>query len=80
MRPLRVPLHAGKMLHLGPLKEGQIATQDVDHPGIVRLVEAGQIEILGEGASLSREHEGSAVHEDPVGHHPDLKVKRRGDR
>ena len=79
-RPLRVPLHQGKTLHLGPLQEGQIATQDVDHPGVLRLVEAQEIEILGGAQGTPQEQQGPSVHEDPVGHHPDLTVKHRGDR
>ena len=48
-RPLRVPLPRGKTLHLGPKKTGQIASEDAEHPPLKKLVEAGEIEILGEG-------------------------------
>ena len=48
-RPLRVPLPRGKTLHLGPRKTGQIASEDAEHPPLKKLVEAGEIEILGEG-------------------------------
>jgi hypothetical protein len=48
-RPLSVPLPRGKTLHLGPGKIGQIASEDAEHPPLKKLVEAGEIEILGEG-------------------------------
>lgn len=80
MRPLRVPLHGGRTLHLGPLKEGQIAPQDLEGPGVSRLIEAEEIEVIGAGGNPARADGGSSPHADTVGHHPDLTVKKRGDR
>ena len=48
-RPLSVPLPRNKTLHLGPGKTGQIASEAADHPPLKKMVEAGEIEILGEG-------------------------------
>jgi hypothetical protein len=48
-KPLRVPLPRGKTLHLGPAKSGQIATEAAEHPGLKKLVEAGEIEIVDDG-------------------------------
>jgi hypothetical protein len=48
--PLRISLPGGKVLHLGPGKVAQIEDRATEHPGLKRLVEAGAIEILGEGA------------------------------
>jgi len=48
-RPLRVPLPRGKVLHLGPSMEAQIADNAVEHAGVKKLIKAGTIEILGEG-------------------------------
>jgi hypothetical protein len=80
-RPLRIHLSQGKVLHLGPLKEGQIATHDADSEGITKLVEAGEIEILGEGPrTSSASGESDAAHPDTSGHHPHTTVKKRGDR
>ena len=53
-KPLRVPLHEGKILHLGPRKEGQIATRDLDRPGVQRLIDDASIEVLGETSMSSR--------------------------
>lgn len=47
-KPLSVPLPRGKTLHLGAGKTGQISSTAVDHPGVKKLVDAGEIEILGE--------------------------------
>ena len=49
MKPIRIPLPGGKVLHLGPAKVAQIADNAAEHPGVQRLVEEGSIEILGEG-------------------------------
>ena len=49
-RPLRVPLPRGKAVHLGPGKSGQITTEAAEHPGLKKLVEAGEIEVFDEGA------------------------------
>ena len=49
MRPLRVPLPNKKVLHLGPNGSGQVAVAALEHPPFVKLVESGEIEVLGEG-------------------------------
>ncbi len=48
-RPLSVPLPRGKTLYLGPGKTGQIASGAAEHPALKKLIEAGEIEIVGEG-------------------------------
>lgn len=47
--PLRVPLPRGKVLHLPPRQVGQVAPSALEHPPFKKLVEAGEIEVLGEG-------------------------------
>jgi hypothetical protein len=47
-RPLRVPLPRGKTVHLGPAKSGQITTEAAEHPGLKKMVEAGEIELIDE--------------------------------
>jgi hypothetical protein len=80
-RPLKIHLPRGKVLHLGPKKEGQIATHDLDSPGVTKLVEAGSLELVAEaGAEDSEGHADSHVHEDTHGHHPHTTIKKRGDR
>ena len=79
-RPLRVSLPRGKTLHLGPRKEGQISTHDLDSPGIVRLVEAGELELLDEAQGHAQSPDGTLTHPDSHGHHPDTTIRNRGDR
>lgn len=47
-RPVSVPLPGGKTLHLGPGKTGQISAKAVEDPQLKKLVDAGEIEIVGE--------------------------------
>ena len=80
-RPLRVRLSRGKILHLGPLKEGQISVHDVEAGGVQRLVEADQLEILGDRETASAAAATSAAgHANTRGHHPGTSVSKRGDR
>jgi len=48
-RALVVPLGMGKKLHLGPKQTGQIRHQASSHPKFIKLVEAGELEILDGG-------------------------------
>jgi len=53
-RPLKVPLPGGKILRLGPGKTGQVAPKALDHPGLRKLVDAGEIEVsASSGANYS---------------------------
>lgn len=80
-RPLRVHLAGGKVLHLGPGKEGQISDHDEDHPGVVKLIEAKELEIVADGAGQGGAHGGGgAVHAETHGHHPGTSSRQRGDR
>ncbi len=47
-RPVSVPLPGGKTLHLGPGKTGQISAKAVENPQLKKLVDAGEIEVVGE--------------------------------
>jgi len=42
-KPLSLPLPGGKKLFLGPGKTGQVTAKALDHPPIVKLLEAGDI-------------------------------------
>ena len=79
--PLRVPLPQGKVLHLGPLKEGQISHKEVDHEPLQRLIEEGKIEVRDEAAHAAAERrQAQGPHELTHGHHPPTTPQVRGDR
>lgn len=59
-QPIRVPLGRGKILHLGPKMDAQIADGAVELAGVKKLVKAGTIEILGEGEH-ERQHDGGGA-------------------
>ncbi len=50
-RPLRVPLPGGKKLHLGPGRTGQISPKAAEHPPLKKLIDDGEIEVVGGGRS-----------------------------
>jgi hypothetical protein len=81
-KPLKIRLHGGKVLHLGPAKSGQIGDDAADEPGVRRLVEAGEVEILGDGAHPGQAAPGavSAPHEATHGHTPTTVVLPKGNR
>jgi hypothetical protein len=79
-KPLAVPLPRGKILRLGPRKTGQISSDDVDHPPLKKLAEAGEIEIHEEGHSPAQGGGGGRP-EPTGGHHTTTTGGRRsGDR
>ena len=47
LKPLSVPLPGGKKLRLGPLKSGEISVKAIDHPPVQKLIETGDVEIVG---------------------------------
>lgn len=79
-RPLSVPLPRGKVLHLGPGKTGQIASEAADHPPFKKLVEAGEIEILGEGHVGAVGGHGGKVGSSGIHGHTPGPSRRSGDR
>lgn len=82
VRPLRVPLPGGKVLHLGPKKNGQVADNAVEHPALRKLIEAGNLEVQGEGETAAAEGgggegpQGDSTH----GHAKANIMHRRGQR
>ena len=81
-RPLKLQLSRGRVLHLGPRKEGQIVTQDAERGSIQKMVEAGDIELFDPGDAQGGPRAGGSggVSPDSHGHHPATSVKKRGDR
>jgi len=51
LKPIKVPLPAGKTLRLGPKKDGVVRANAAKHPAVIRMVEAGTIEVL-DGTSV----------------------------
>ena len=51
-KPLKVPLPGGKILRLGPKADGVVTDQATDYGAVMRMVEAGTIEVVG-GSSHS---------------------------
>ena len=80
-RPLKIKLSQGKVLHLGPNKEGQIAPKDSERESIQKMIEAGELEIIGDGHKATTSSGTTySAHPDQQGHHPSTTVKNRGDR
>ena len=80
-KPLKIPLPGGKFLHLGPAKAGQIADHAAERPAIQRLLDAKEIEIVGEGARSEGATAGDGGgHESTHGHPPSTGVRPKGNR
>ncbi len=80
-RPIKVPLPLGKVLHLGPRNTGEIADRAVDHPPLAKLVEAGELEVLGDGSHADpRIAESGQMRASNRGSSPGMNTSQRGDR
>lgn len=80
-RPLRISLAGGKVLHLGPGKTGQVSDDSITRKSFVKLVEAGDVEIVGDGAAEQYTSDSSTVPDESVhGHHPPTVVTPKGNR
>ena len=81
-KPLSIQLPGGKKLFLSPGKTGQIATKAAAHPPLVELIEAGQVEIVGEGGGpVTRGTDTGSSVSSSQDHIPDSKSTfRSGDR
>ena len=79
-KPLRIPLPGGKKLFLGPGKTGQVTAKALQHPPLVKLIEAGDVE--SDGATATRQRGGA----DKAGHAAGLRhgatgaMRQSGDR
>ncbi len=73
-RPLRVPLPRGKSLHLGPGKTGQVSAEATDHPAFKKLVEAGELEVLGDGATATGRAGATPGGQESTHGHPQTKI------
>jgi len=80
-KPLRVPLKGGKILHLSPAGRGQVHDDALERPAFQKLVEAGEIEVLGEGDQAASGTDSSTpLHESTQGHPPTKVVLPKGNR
>ena len=80
-RFLRITLSRGKVLRLGPRKEGQISTQDAERASVTQLVTDGTIKIMGVGPQAgSSPAANPAVRANVQSHQPRVSGGRRGDR
>jgi len=58
-RPLKVPLPGGKRLFLALGGTGQIAPRAAEHPPVKKLIDDGELEVLGGGRSKGSGTSGS---------------------
>lgn len=81
IKPLRVPLPQGKILHLGPHQTGQISDH-LDHPPLKKMLDAGDIEVVEDGGRGPAGGHGGAGggHTSTHGHVPPKVVHPSGDR
>jgi hypothetical protein len=80
-KPLRISLPGGKTLHLGPAGSGQVQDDALERPQLKKLIDAGEIEVLGEGGPAGAgDTTSSQPRRSTQGHPPSKVVKRRGDR
>ncbi len=80
-RPLQVKLARGRVLRLGPAKEGQITTQDAERESVKKQIEAGDVEIFdGSGQSGSQARGASAGRAESQGEHRRFSGAKSGDR
>ena len=80
-RPLKIKLSQGRVLHLGPAKEGQIATQDADRKSVQQLIESGDVEVYDDASRTGpRAGQGPASASLSDGPHRQFSGSKRGDR
>jgi hypothetical protein len=81
-KPLSVPLPRGKVLHLGPGRSGQIASNDVEHPRVKALIDSGALEVVTDdrGQQVGSSPGGKGARPSGQGHTADSGGRRSGDR
>ena len=47
-RPLKITLSQGRVLRLGPRKEGQIATPDAERESVKKMIAVGEVSVFDE--------------------------------
>ncbi|MBT5101822.1 MAG: hypothetical protein HOM34_08430 [Planctomycetes bacterium] len=81
-RPLKVSLPGGKTLFLGPNASGNVSAKALEHPPLVKLIEAGEIEVLGKegGQTPSSGGQSKGGGSNQTGHGGGGGMRRSGDR
>ena len=80
-RFLRITLSRGKVLRLGPRKEGQVSTQDAERDSVTQLVADGAIKIVGVGPQAgSSAAANPAMRTNTQSHQQRVSGGHRGDR
>lgn len=79
--PLRVPLGAGRVLHLGPGQSGSVADDAPQAPAIARMINARKLELVGaDGASVEAVAAEGTIRESAHGHGHPTHVFPKGNR
>lgn len=80
-RPLKLKLARGRVVHLGPGKEGQIATNDAEQLAVQKLIEAGELAMFDDAThSGLRTSDGTSGRSGSQGGHRQFSGSKRGDR
>ena len=79
-KPLSVPLPGGKKLRLGPFKSAEISPKAIDHPPVLKLIEAGKVEIFGSEQKSRGAGGGSRSMRPSSGGQGQGGIRRTGDR
>jgi len=79
--PLRVPLGAGRFLHLGPGQSGSVADDAPELPALARMIKARKLELVGnEDASVEAVAAAGAPREFAQGHSHPTRIFPKGNR
>jgi hypothetical protein len=80
-RPIKISLPGGKTLHLGLAGRGQVPDDVLDRPAFKKLLEAGEIEVLGEeDRSVVADEKSTRIRQSTHGHPALRNISRKGDR
>ncbi len=84
-RPLKITLAQGRVLRLGPAKEGQIATHDGERESVQKMIQAGEVDVFDDvsrsGSRARRGPAGGTVgHRGSQGAHREFSAPKQGDR
>ena len=79
-KPLSLPLPGGKRLFLAPGKTGQVSPKAIQHPLLVKLLEAGDIETAVGGGKRKDGGGPNSGSPQGLGHSGSGARRRSGDR